>query len=81
MGSSVSDIRAVRELKVGMSPGDGLACYHWCPERAVQTRVAQKGYFYRSPEVTLEPMLQAAGGWRAGPESGPPAANHDLSSL
>lgn len=37
-----------------------LACYHWCPQRAVRTAIGQEGYFYRSPEVSVADM-QAIG--------------------
>lgn len=30
-----------------------LACYDWCPKRAIEGGVAQKGYYYRNPEVTV----------------------------
>ena len=32
------------------------ACYHWCPRRAIESKIAQEGYFYHSPDVSLEDM-------------------------
>jgi ferredoxin/flavodoxin len=30
-----------------------LACYNWCPKRAITGKIAQRGYFYRHPEVGM----------------------------
>ena len=35
-----------------------LACYNWCPNRAIIGTVAQKGYFYRHPEVTMAEIIE-----------------------
>jgi ferredoxin len=29
-----------------------LACYNWCPEQAIRNKIAQKGFYYRHPDVT-----------------------------
>lgn len=41
-----------------------LACYNWCPTRAIQGNVVTKGYYYRHPEVSVSDMMhrQSAGG-------------------
>lgn len=30
-----------------------LACYNWCPHKAIQGEIAQKGYYYHHPHVTF----------------------------
>lgn len=34
-----------------------IGCYNWCPNRAIWGGVAQKGYFYRNPEVKLGDLI------------------------
>lgn len=33
-----------------------LACYDWCPKKAILGGIAQKGYFYKHPDVTVKEM-------------------------
>lgn len=35
-----------------------LACYNWCPQRAITGGITKKGYFYRHPEVKLKDFIQ-----------------------
>jgi ferredoxin len=35
-----------------------LACYNWCPQKAITGGITKKGYFYRHPEAKLEDYLQ-----------------------
>ena len=34
-----------------------LACYNWCPRRAITGGIAKEGYFYRHPDVTIADMI------------------------
>ena len=34
-----------------------LACHNWCPNKAIQGAVAEKGYFYRHPDVCIGEMI------------------------
>jgi ferredoxin/flavodoxin len=34
-----------------------LACYNWCPSRAVQGGVASKGYYYRHPDIKIAEIM------------------------
>lgn len=31
-----------------------LACYNWCPKKAIEGAIAKKGYFYTNPEVKIK---------------------------
>ena len=39
-----------------------IACYNWCPRRAITGGISQKGYFYRHPEVTVSDMMAQKNG-------------------
>ena len=39
-----------------------LACYEWCPNRAIGGTIATKGHFYRHPELTVADMINQANG-------------------
>jgi ferredoxin len=34
-----------------------LACYNWCPNKAIGGGVAQKGYYYRHPKVKIAEFI------------------------
>lgn len=34
-----------------------LACYHWCPQKAIENGIVQKGYYYRHPKVTVSAII------------------------
>jgi ferredoxin/flavodoxin len=34
-----------------------IGCYNWCPNKAIAGGVAQKGYFYRNPEIKLADLI------------------------
>jgi ferredoxin len=34
-----------------------IACYNWCPNKAIQNGIAQKGYYYRHPDVKISDMI------------------------
>lgn len=34
-----------------------IACFNWCPQKAVETKILQKKYYYRHPKVTVKDML------------------------
>jgi ferredoxin/flavodoxin len=34
-----------------------IGCYNWCPNRAISGGVAQKGYFYRNPDVKMADLI------------------------
>ncbi len=34
-----------------------LACYNWCPHKAIQSEIAQKGYYYRHPDVKMSNII------------------------
>ncbi len=36
-----------------------LACYNWCPQRAITGGITKKGYFYRHPEAKLKDCIQS----------------------
>jgi ferredoxin/flavodoxin len=38
-----------------------LACYNYCPRRAIEGNVTQKGYFYRHPEVKISEIINQKG--------------------
>jgi Pyruvate/2-oxoacid:ferredoxin oxidoreductase delta subunit len=35
-----------------------LACYNWCPTRAIQGGIAAKGYYYRHPDVRVTEIME-----------------------
>jgi ferredoxin len=35
-----------------------LACYNWCPEKAVRGGIAAKNYFYRHPAIKISEIIQ-----------------------
>jgi len=35
-----------------------LACYNWCPTRAVRGGIAAEGYFYRHPDIELAEIMK-----------------------
>jgi ferredoxin/flavodoxin len=39
-----------------------LACYNWCPQKAIQGGVAAKGYFYRHPDIEMAEMIARKSG-------------------
>lgn len=34
-----------------------LACYNWCPQRAITGGITKKGYYYRHPEAKLKDFI------------------------
>jgi MinD superfamily P-loop ATPase len=34
-----------------------LACYNWCPQKAIQGEIAQEGYYYRHPDVKISDII------------------------
>lgn len=39
-----------------------IACYNWCPRRAITGGIAKEGYFYRHPDVTVSDMTAQKNG-------------------
>ncbi len=35
-----------------------LACYNWCPQKAVHGTVAKEGHYYRHPDVKVKDMMR-----------------------
>lgn len=35
-----------------------LACYNWCPAKAIQGGVAAKGYYYRHPDIKIAEIMK-----------------------
>ena len=35
-----------------------LACYHWCPGRAIQGGIAPSGYYYHHPNVSVSEIMR-----------------------
>jgi ferredoxin/flavodoxin len=35
-----------------------LACYNWCPTRAIEGGIAHQGYYYRHPDIKLNEIMQ-----------------------
>jgi ferredoxin len=35
-----------------------LACYNWCPVKAIGGGIAAKGYYYRHPEILISEMVK-----------------------
>lgn len=35
-----------------------LACYNWCPSRAIQGGITSKGYYYRHPEIEISDIIK-----------------------
>ena len=34
-----------------------IACYNFCPEKAIRNGIASEGYFYRHPDITVRDMI------------------------
>lgn len=34
-----------------------LACYHWCPNHAIEVPICEKGYYYRNKDIKLEDII------------------------
>ena len=34
-----------------------IACYNFCPEKAIRNGIASEGYFYRHPDITVRDMM------------------------
>ncbi len=34
-----------------------LACYNWCPKKAIEGGVAQKGYYYRNSDIKVSEII------------------------
>jgi hypothetical protein len=37
-----------------------LACYEWCPERSIETKIAEKGLYFPNPRVIGRSHYRAA---------------------
>lgn len=37
-----------------------LACYNWCPNRAIRGGIAAEGYFYRHPDISVKEIMNQA---------------------
>lgn len=35
-----------------------LACYNWCPSKAIQCGIVQTGYYYKNPHVTIAEIIK-----------------------
>ena len=35
-----------------------LACYNWCPQKAIEGGITSKGYFYRHPDVSTSDLIR-----------------------
>ncbi len=54
----VSNIRIDDDKPVWLNRCENcLACYNYCPKRAIQTELVPKGYFYKHPEISLKEMI------------------------
>lgn len=38
-----------------------LACYNWCPNKAIQGGITSKGYYYRHPEIEISEIMKQKG--------------------
>lgn len=38
-----------------------IACYNWCPRRAIESGIAQKEYYYRHPETSVSDIMSRKG--------------------
>lgn len=38
-----------------------IACYNFCPEKAIRNGIASEGYFYRHPDITVKDMIIRSG--------------------
>ncbi len=38
-----------------------LACYNWCPNKAIQGGITSKDYYYRHPEITISEIINQKG--------------------
>ena len=34
-----------------------IACYNFCPEKAIRNGIASEGYFYRHPDIKIKDMM------------------------
>ena len=37
-----------------------LACYNWCPVKAIRGGIAAKNYYYRRPEIKIAEMIDTS---------------------
>jgi formate hydrogenlyase subunit 6/NADH:ubiquinone oxidoreductase subunit I len=43
-----------------------LACYNWCPVKAIQGGIAAKNYYYRHPQIKITEIMNQRNGSVAG---------------
>ncbi len=54
----VNNIRIISNKPVWLNRCENcLACYNWCPQKAIQSRIAQKGYYYHHPDVKISDII------------------------
>ncbi|MGD2246984.1 MAG: EFR1 family ferrodoxin [Candidatus Methanofastidiosia archaeon] len=55
----VSNIEIVDDNPVWLHHCENcLACYNWCPQKAIESEIPEKGYYYHHPEVTVSDMIK-----------------------
>ena len=54
----VNNIQIINDRPVWLHHCENcLACYNWCPNRAIEGGVASKGYYYRHPDIKINEMI------------------------
>lgn len=54
----VSNIKIVENKPMWLHHCENcLACYNWCPQKAIESDIPEKGYYYHHPEVTVSDMI------------------------
>ncbi len=62
----VDNINIINDKPVWLNHCEAcLACYNWCPVKAIQGGISQKGYYYRNPNVKVADMLKQKESMRA----------------
>ncbi len=54
----VDNIKIINNKPVWLNHCENcLACYNWCPHKAIQSGIAQKEYYYRHPGVKISDII------------------------
>ncbi len=54
----VNNIKIVDNRPVWLNHCENcLACYNWCPNKAIEGKIAQKGYYYRHPDAKTSDIV------------------------
>ncbi len=55
----VNNIKIVDKKPVWLNQCENcLACYNWCPNKAIESGLVTKGYYYRNPKVDIKEITR-----------------------